>query len=133
MELNELRKNFALLEEWEDKYAYIIDLGKQLPALDEKFKTEAHKVKGCTSQVWLVHDQQGDTHYFSINSDALIVQGLAAILLCAFNGKTAEEIDNIPIADVFNELGLAQHLSPNRRNGFDAMTQKMVAYAHDCA
>lgn len=133
MNVNELRENFALLDEWEDKYTYIIDLGKQLPVLAEEYKTEANKVKGCTSQVWLVHEKEGDKHNFSINSDALIVQGLAAILMCAFNGKTAAEMEDVPIADIFAELGLASQLSPNRRNGFAAMAQKMLAYAHDCA
>ena len=128
--LDEILENFMLFSDWEERYQYIIDLGKQLQSLDEAFKTEAFKVRGCTSQVWLVPetDENGNL-VFRADSDALIVRGLITILLSAYNGKKPEEILILPIDSIFEELGLENNLSPNRRNGFFAMTEKIKAYA----
>ena len=128
--LDEILENFTLFSDWEERYQYIIDLGKQLQNLDEAFKTEAFKVRGCTSQVWLVPETDEDGNLvFRADSDALIVRGLITILLSAYNGKKPEEILILPIDSIFEELGLENNLSPNRRNGFFAMTEKIKAYA----
>lgn len=130
MKINELVENFELLEDWEDRYRYIIDLGSNLTPLDEKFKTEEWKVKGCQSQVWLVPEIKGGLIGFQGDSDAIIVKGLIAIVLAIFNGKTAQEISTLEIDDVFSQLGLAEHLSPSRRNGLFSMVEKIKFYAH---
>ncbi len=128
--LPEILENFTLFSDWEERYQYVIDLGKQLPDLDEAFKTEGFKVRGCTSQVWLVPETDENGHLvFRADSDALIVRGLIAILLSAYNGKAPQEILAFPIDDVFAQLGLENNLSPNRRSGFFAMTEKIKAYA----
>jgi cysteine desulfuration protein SufE len=125
-ETDKIIEEFSLFEDWEDKYSYIIDLGKKLPLLDEKHKTDYNMVVGCSSQVWLISYKENSNKYFFLaDSDAYIVKGLIAILLRIFSGKTAEEIQNIDIEDFFLSLGLKQHLSPNRSNGFFAMVNKI--------
>lgn len=129
-DLTEILENFSLFSDWEERYQYIIDLGKSLPSLEESYKTDAFKVRGCTSQVWLVPETDGeDSLSFQADSDALIVRGLIAILLSAYNGKKPKEILAFPIEETFAQLGLENNLSPNRRNGFFAMTEKIKAYA----
>ncbi|MGK0380005.1 MAG: cysteine desulfuration protein SufE [Patiriisocius sp.] len=125
-EADEIIEEFSLFEDWEDKYSYIIDLGKKLSPLDDKHKTEQNMVVGCSSQVWLIsHKDNSNKYFFLADSDAYIVKGLIAILLRIFSGKTAEEIQNINIEDFFLSLGLKQHLSPNRSNGFFSMVNKI--------
>lgn len=125
-EMHEIIEEFSLFEDWEDKYSYIIDLGKKLHPLDEKYKTDHNMVVGCSSKVWLICRKDNSNKYFFLaDSDAFIVKGLIAILLRVFSGKTAEEIQNINIEDFFLSLGLKQHLSPNRSNGFFAMVRKI--------
>ncbi|MBT4922330.1 MAG: SufE family protein [Rickettsiales bacterium] len=125
-ETNKIIEEFSLFEDWEDKYSYIIDLGKKLSPLDDKYKTDHNMVVGCSSQVWLIsHKDNYHKYFFLADSDAYIVKGLIAILLRIFSGKTAEEIQNINIEDFFLSLGLKQHLSPNRSNGFFAMVNKI--------
>jgi cysteine desulfuration protein SufE len=125
-ETEKIIEEFSLFEDWEDKYSYIIDLGKKLSPLDDKHKTDHNMVVGCSSQVWLIsHKDNDDKYYFLADSDAYIVKGLIAILLRIFSGKTAEEIQNINIEDFFLSLGLKQHLSPNRSNGFFSMVNKI--------
>ncbi len=124
--LQELKDNFLLFEDWEDRYKYLIDLGKTLPRMEEKLKNEDTIVKGCTSQVWLICNTDEGGHYLFIgDSDAHIVRGLMAILFIAYQGKTADEISKININQIFEEIGLNQHLSPNRRNGFFAMVERI--------
>ena len=117
----ELFENFSYLTEWEDKYRYLIELGDTLPQFPDSDKTDSHKVDGCQSQVWFTVRREGDKYYFNATSDAHIVRGLEAILLTLVNGKTASEIKALDLNESFLRLGLEEHLSPTRRNGFFAM------------
>ncbi len=127
-DLQELKDNFLLFEDWEDRYKYLIDLGKTLPEMAETLKNDDTIVKGCTSRVWLICNTDEGGHYqFIGDSDAHIVRGLMAILFIAYQQKTASEIGIINIDQVFEEIGLNQHLSPNRRNGFFAMVERIKA------
>ncbi len=126
--LDELTENFALFDDWEERYKYLIDLGKGLKPMEETLKTPETVVKGCTSQVWMFCQTDDDgAFHFTADSDAHIVRGLIAVLLCAYEGKTAAEIQNIDIEQSFKEIGLDQHLSPNRRNGFFSMVERVQA------
>ncbi len=122
---DELIDNFSYLTDWEDKYRYLIELGEQLPPMPSDEKIPANKVDGCMSQVWISHTKQDDKHLFNMDSDAHIVRGLEAVLWILVNGRTSEEIKAIDIEDIFNELGLAEHLSPTRRNGFVGMVARI--------
>ncbi len=129
MNIDEIVENFEYLDDWEDRYRYIIDLGRGLPLMDEADKTDQTKVQGCMSQVWMVSRVHGEsdppTITFLADSDAHIVKGLIAILLAIYSGKTPREIVAFDIEDAFARLGLDQHLSPNRRNGFYAMVERI--------
>ncbi len=125
MTLDELEENFAFFEDWEGKYSYLIDLGKKIEPLEYIYKVDIYKVKGCTSNVWLVPETREEHLFFKCDSDALIVKGLLKILLCAYHGKTKEEITQVDIHATFTRLGLDQHLSPNRRNGFFSMVERI--------
>ena len=134
--LDELLENFEVLEDWQDRYAYLIDLGKMLPGLTDQFKTDEYKVRGCTSQVWLTHEvyhhEDGQAHIrFSADSDAFIVRGLVAILLIAYSEKPAHSIVKLQIEDLFKQLGLERNLSFSRRNGFFSMVQKIRTLAQE--
>lgn len=118
---DELFENFSYLSDWEDKYRYLIELGDNLPPFNEGDKTDAHKVEGCQSQVWFVVKKENDRYYFNATSDAHIVRGLEAVLLTLVNGKTGDEIKSLDLTEAFTRLGLEEHLSPTRRNGFFAM------------
>jgi len=130
--LDELVEDFALFDDWEERYRYLIDLGRALPHMEEVLKVEANLVRGCTSRVWMYSsiDDLGVLHLIA-DSDAHIVRGLVALLLQAFQGKTLEEIAAIDIEAAFKEIGLDQHLSPNRRSGFFAMVEKIRALSKD--
>ena len=129
MDIKELVDNFELLEDWEDKYAYLISLGDNLPPMEDCLKTEESMVNGCLSQVWLILSKDSDGKIIlTADSDAKIVRGLVAILSIVFNGKTIEEARSINIEDVFKEIGLDEHLSPNRRNGFFSMLERLNAF-----
>lgn len=129
MNIEELVDNFGFLEEWEDRYAYLIDLGNQLPPMEDVLKTEQSKVRGCMSQVWMVlgWDAAGRLTFVA-DSDAQIVRGLIAVLRVIFAGKTGAEIGAVDIEDTFRRLGMDQHLSPNRRNGFFSMVERVKAF-----
>lgn len=129
MSIDELLDTFSLLDGWEDRYQFVIDLGESLPAMPEEYKNESTFVKGCTSQVWLMPDVKEGRFYFYGDSDAHIVKGLIAILYVIYTGKTAAEITSLNINDIFTELELSEHLSPNRRNGFYAMVEKLDSYS----
>lgn len=126
MNLEELQASFELMGSWEERYGLIIDLGKQLTPLPQEAYCDDNKVRGCMSQVWMQShtDEHGRIHILG-DSDAHIVKGLIAVLLIVFSGKTAAEIAAIDIAQVFGDLGLEQHISANRRNGFYAMVQRI--------
>lgn len=121
----ELVEDFALFDDWEDRYRYLIDLGRKLEPMDEALKTEATLVRGCTSRVWMVGEVRDGKLFIIADSDAHIVRGLIALLLRVYNGKTPEEIAATDIETAFKAIGLDQHLSPNRRNGFFAMVERI--------
>ena len=121
----ELIDNFSYLTDWEDKYRYLIELGEQLPTMPDSDKIPINKVEGCMSQVWITHKCENGLHYFSMDSDAHIVRGLEAVLWILVNGKTTKEINALDIDGIFNELGLSEHLSPTRRNGFIGMVARI--------
>ena len=125
MDINELIENFELLDDWEDKYRYIIDLGAGLPPLEDRFRTEEWKVRGCQSQVWLVPEKKDGRLFFKGDSDAAIVKGIISVVLTIFSGKTPEEILQVDVDSLFGRLGLEEHLSPSRRNGLGAMSEKI--------
>lgn len=130
MSIDEIIANFELMDEWDDRYRYIIELGRSLPELPEQARTEANKVQGCASQVWL--DTQvkpdgtdGPVLTFVGDSDAHIVKGLIAILFALYSGQTAREILARDAAALFSKLGLGEHLTPQRSNGFRSMVERI--------
>jgi cysteine desulfuration protein SufE len=130
MSLDEIRSNFTLLDDWEDRYRYVIELGRMLPPLDEALKSDATKVRGCASQVWLISlvvpdDGDAPRLAFQGDSDAHIVRGLIAILLEAVEGKTAAEIVATDLPGIFAELGLKDNLTPQRSNGLASMIARI--------
>jgi cysteine desulfuration protein SufE len=132
--LDEIVDNFSLLDEWDDRYRYVIELGRALSPLPERERTDANKVQGCASQVWLattVHpdSQTGPILAFAGDSDAHIVRGLIAILFAMFSGKRASDILSTDAIAVFDRLGLRGHLTPQRSNGFRSMVERIRADA----
>ncbi|MBM4290755.1 MAG: SufE family protein [Deltaproteobacteria bacterium] len=127
--LEEVLESFELLEDWEDRYAYLIDLGKHVAGLPPALKTEEARVKGCTSQVWLVSRVEGAGAerrlHFEGDSDAHIVRGLVSVLLSAYSGRTPDEVLALDIEALFGRLGLARNLSVSRRNGFFSMVERV--------
>lgn len=123
--MQEILDDFALFDDWEDKYAYIIDLGRKLEPMPDADKTEANKVHGCTSQVWLLHEVKDGAHIYQGDSDAMIVKGLVALLLKIYSGQSSQIIQSIEIEPFFEQLGLKQYLTPNRSNGFFAMVKRI--------
>lgn len=132
LSIDELVENFELFDDWEDRYRYIIDLGKKLPPFPDAAKTDAFKVRGCMSQVWMVPGHvpnDEDRFSFAADSDAHIVKGLIHILAILYCGKSASEIKTIDADSAFARLGLDQHLSPSRRNGVVSMVARIKAVA----
>ena len=129
MDLQELTDNFAFFDGWEEKYQYVIDLGRQLEPLDEQYKTEEWKVKGCQSQVWLVPSFINGLIHFRGDSDAILVKGIIAIVLLIYNDKTPQEIKTVDVMKIFATLGLEENLTPSRRNGMMSMVAKIREYA----
>src|SRR5437868_3150230 len=126
--------NFSLLEEWDDRYRYVIELGRALPPLDERDRNPANKVQGCASQVWLATRMKpdgadGPVLSFSGDSDAHIVRGLIAILFAIYSDKHAREILDTDAIEIFNRIGLREHLTPQRSNGFRSMVERIKADA----
>lgn len=127
--INELLKEFAKLEQWEERYKYIIELGKGLPPMDSSLQTEENKVRGCQSQVWLSVSLTSDKKlHFVADSDALIVKGLIAILLFVYQDLAPDEILKTS-THFLVDLGFAQHLSPSRANGLQAMAKQIHYFA----
>jgi cysteine desulfuration protein SufE len=124
----ELVEDFGLFEDWSDKYEYIIALGKELSEMKKEDKVEDNLVRGCQSQVWLIAEEKNGNVFFEADSDAIISKGICALLVKVFNGQPALEIvqNNLSFID---EIGLKEHLSPNRSNGLVAMVTKIKAYA----
>jgi cysteine desulfuration protein SufE len=132
--LDEIIENFSLLEEWDDRYRYVIELGRGLSPLSAQHRVEANKVQGCASQVWLAtkigsNGQGGPILTFAGDSDAHIVRGLIAILFAMYSGKHADEILSADAIALFDRLGLREHLTPQRSNGFRSMVERIRADA----
>lgn len=126
--IDTIRQDFEFLDEWEERYRYIIDLGSDLPPFPEDLRDEAHKVKGCVSQVWLdVEYAAGGDPVLALrgDSDAHIVRGLVAIVLSLFSGLRASEIVKTDAEETFRALGLDEHLTPQRANGLRAMVKRI--------
>lgn len=127
--IQDMIDDFQFLDDWEDRYMHVIDMGKSLPPLPDSDRTEINKVKGCASQVWLVSAQDGDKLRFSGDSDAHIVKGLVAIVLQVFSNRTRSEILALDANDILSKLGLAEHLSAQRANGLASMIGRIKAEA----
>jgi cysteine desulfuration protein SufE len=131
--LDQLREDFSYLEDWEDRYKHVIELGRSLPAMPDALKTAATKVNGCASQVWIhartIDGPRGKTLALQGDSDALIVKGLIAIAFMIYAPLTAEEITRFDAVPVFAELGLKDHLTPQRSNGLASMVARIKADA----
>ncbi len=132
-DFDEIVENFELFDDWQDRYRYVIDLGKDLPGIDEARRTDAARVEGCASQVWLVPDLKApdgvERLYFDGDSDAMIVRGLIAVLIALISGRTVEEIRGLDIRAELARLQLDQALSAQRSNGLRAMVGRIEALA----
>lgn len=124
----EITLEFELFTDWMDKYNFIIELGKSLPLIDEKYKKDNYLISGCQSQVWLYADYKDGTVYFTADSDAIITKGIVNILIRALSGRTCDEIINADM-EFINKIGLREHLSPTRSNGLNSMIKQMKLYA----
>jgi len=131
MTINDVYEAFEFIDDWEERYTFIIELGRKLEPLEEVFKVDPNRVWGCTSRVWLVHETNGEQLKFVADSDALIVRGLIAILLLLYSNKSATDILATDADAVFQRLGLENHLSPNRRSGFFSMVERMKTLAQE--
>ena len=124
----EIVEEFALFDSWDDKYEYIIDLGKKLPPLEEQHKIDINKVKGCQSTVWLVSDFRDGKVFYKAESDAVIVKGLISMLIRVLSGHSPDEIINDRL-DFIKEIGMTTHLAQTRSNGLLAMVRQMKNFA----
>ncbi|TAI60992.1 SufE family protein [Bradyrhizobium sp. Leo170] len=136
MTIDEIRENFSLLDEWDDRYRYVIELGRTLAPMPEEEHSAANKVQGCASQVWLSRkiDRAGNDdprlHYLG-DSDAHIVRGLIAILLTLYSDRSPKEILATDAAAIFDEFGFREHLTPQRSNGFRSMIERIRSDARE--
>ena len=129
-DIEEIIGNFSVLDDWDDRYRYVIELGRDLPPLPDVAHCEANKVQGCASQVWLdttvrPNGAGGPVLTFAGDSDAHIVRGLIAILFAIYSGKSAREILNTNAVKLFEGMGLREHLTPQRSNGFRSMVERI--------
>ena len=125
---NEIIEDFAIYEDWMEKYEYIIELGKDLPIINDEFKTDDNIIKGCQSQVWLHAEKKEDKVIFTAEADAIIAKGIIALLIQVLSDETPEDILNAEL-NFIKEIGLQEHLSPTRSNGLVAMVKQMKLYA----
>ena len=134
-DLDEVRSAFEFFDDWEDRYRFILDLGRSVPQLDPDLKTDDRLVRGCQSLVWLVprFDADSGRLHLQIDSDAHIVRGLIAIVLAAYDGTAPKEILGFDIDGLFGELDLMRHLSPTRGNGLRAMVARIRSVAENAA
>ncbi|MEM6602778.1 MAG: SufE family protein [Pseudomonadota bacterium] len=123
--VEELEENLSFLEDWEERYKYILDLGQNLTPFPEEKQNDTYRVKGCVSQVWLDYEKNNDRLIFSGSSDSHLVRGLIALLFIAYSGKTAPEIQNVDFKSFFTKLGLSEHLTPQRSNGLFSMVGRI--------
>ena len=124
----QLVDEFSIFDDWMDRYQYLIDLGKELPAIDNDYRSDDYKIRGCQSQVWLQPIPQNDSISFKADSDAQITKGLIAVLLRVFNGQPAREVASADLS-FLDDLELKEHLSPTRKNGLDSMLKQIRMYA----
>ena len=134
--IDDIRENFKLLEDWDDRYRYVIELGRTLEPMPEAEHSAANKVQGCASQVWLSKKvERGDTGEALLkylgDSDAHIVRGLIAILLTLYSGQTAQQVLSTDAVAIFNEFGFREHLTPQRSNGLRAMVERIRTDARE--
>ena len=133
MTLDTILDNFEFLDDWEDKYRYVIELGRALPEFPAESQNDINKVEGCVSQVWLIKtiskDEDDPVITYQGDSDAHIVKGLVAIVLAAFSGKRASAIQAFDTNAMFKQIGLNEHLTPQRSNGLNSMVQRIKADA----
>jgi cysteine desulfuration protein SufE len=121
---NEIIEEFSIFDQWDDKYQYIIDMGKSLPAMDSNYKTEDRLIKGCQSRVWLHTELKDGKIIYHADSDAIITKGLVALMVRVLSGHTPKEIVDAQLTFI-NKIGLAEHLSPTRANGLVSMVKQM--------
>jgi len=124
----EIIDEFSMFDNWEERYQYMIDLGKTLPLIDEQFKTDNHIIKGCQSRVWVHADLNDDKVVFTADSDAIITKGIIAILIRVFSNQNPNDIINAN-TDFIDQIGLKEHLSPTRANGLVSMIKQLRMYA----
>src|SRR3982750_2352595 len=124
----EIIEDFSLFDSWDDKYEYIIDLGKKLPPLESEFKRDENRVRGCQSTVWLVADYRNGRIYYKADSDAVIVKGLISMLIRVLSGQTPDDIVNARL-DFIKLIGMMSHLAQTRSNGLLSMVKQMKNYA----
>ncbi|MGJ8548293.1 SufE family protein [Winogradskyella wichelsiae] len=125
---NEIIEEFSMFEDWEERYQYMIDLGKDLPLIEEKYKTEDNIIKGCQSRVWVHANMEDDKINFSADSDAIITKGIIAILIRVFSNQHPKAILDAN-TDFIDKIGLKEHLSPTRANGLVSMIKQLKMYA----
>ncbi len=125
---NDIVGEFSMFDDWEERYQYMIDLGKTLPLIDEKYKTEDHIIRGCQSKVWVHADMENDKVNFTADSDAIITKGIIAILIRVFSNQHPKDIIDAN-TDFIDEIGLKEHLSPTRANGLVSMIKQLKMYA----
>lgn len=125
----EILDDLSFFDDWEERYKYIIDLGKELPEMAEPLRTPERLVKGCQSNVWIEVDRQGDNLMFEVDSDAVIVRGLLAVVMAAYHDKTPAEITAFDIDGYFQQLDLERHLSPTRGNGLKSIVARIRTIA----
>lgn len=133
-DIQEIIDNFSVLDDWDDRYRYLIELGRELRPLPPSAHTDVNKVQGCTSQVWLETDVRpsgadGPVLTFAGDSDAHLVRGLIAVLFAMFSGKAAKDILSVDALALFEKMGLREHLTPQRSNGFRAMVERIRSEA----
>jgi cysteine desulfuration protein SufE len=131
MSIDTLIDDFSFLENWEDRYKYLIELGNQLQHLSNDQKIDEWKIAGCQSQVWIIPHIEKDRIYFEGDSDAIIVRGIIAIVFEIFKDKSAQEILDIDVEEIFDKMGLREHITPNRRSGMLSMVDKIKYYANE--
>lgn len=124
----ELVNEFEMFDDWMDKYNYIIEMGRELPMIDEKYKTKEFLIDGCQSQVWLYADFKDGKVYFTADSDAIITKGIVNLLIRVLSGRTPQEILDNNLAYI-ETIGLREHLSPTRSNGLSSMIKQVKLYA----
>ncbi len=122
---DDIIETLSFFDGWEERYKYIIDMGKEIPSMDPAAKCDENLIRGCQSQVWIQHKADGENLIFSVDSDAFIVKGLLAVVLAAYNNKVPADILAFDVENYFAQLGLLKHLSPTRGSGMKAMVKRI--------